>query len=168
MLAGPLMICNPWRSGTFFLITLFVISSCRDSGQQNVKSVKCDRAGVQAVAELAHEVDYNAFNSTFLDPKTAKLYGIDQDEKLGVVMVSVYQTDAPGVGVEACVSGGAMNLIGQMKRLDFEEIREGEAIYHISTFLFSQEEHITFELDVEIAATGETHVLKWKQQFWRG
>ncbi len=83
-------------------------------------------------------------------------------------MVSVYETDAPGVGVEACVSGGAMNLIGQMKTLDFEEIREGEAIYHISTFAFSQEEHITFELDVEIAATGETHVLKWKQQFWRG
>ncbi len=79
MLAWPLMISNPWRSGTFFLIGLFVISGCRDSGQQDVKSVTCDRAGVLAVAELAHEVDYNAFNSTFLDPQTARLYGIDQD-----------------------------------------------------------------------------------------
>ena len=158
------MIPNRWRSGAFFLIaiaiTLVVTSACSESGQ---KSVKCQNLAVLAAAGLTaldHEVDYKAFNSTFLNPEVAKLYGIDQDENLGVVMVSVYQADAPGVSVEACVSGGASNLIGQTKRLDFGQIREGEAIYHISTFRFSQEEHITFAVDVEIAATGETHVPK--------
>lgn len=162
MLTGTTMIPHRSRSGDFFLIAiaLFVTSACSESGQ---KSVKCQRLAVLAAGGLTaldHEVDYKAFNSTFLNPEVAKLYGIDQDKSLGVVMVSVYQADAPGVSVEACVSGGATNLIGQAKRLDFEQIREGEAIYHISTFRFSQEEHITFEVDVEIAATGEVHKLK--------
>ena len=158
-----------WRSATLLLIALFATLACSETGLQ---SVNCDsRLAVPAALEAAaldHEVDYKAFNSTFLRPEVAKLYGIDRDEKLGVVMVSVYQKDALGVGVEACVRGAARNLIGQIKGLNFDEIREGSAIYHISTFRFMSEEHITFEVDVEIAATGKTHELKWKQQFWQG
>ncbi len=156
------------RSGTFLLIALFATLACSEVGLQ---SVECDSLALPAGAEAAaldHEVDYKAFNSTFLRPQVAKLYGIDPDAKVGVVMVSVYQKDALGVGVEACVSGEARNLLGQEKGLDFDVIREGQAIYHISTFSFSPEEHITFEVDVEIATTGETHELKWKQQFWQG
>ena len=192
---GMTMISNRWRSRAFLLIAPFVTLACSESKPYGRCSLE-----VPAAAELTaldHQVDYQAFNSTFLNPEVAKLYGIDRDKTLGVVMVSVYQTNAPGVGVEACVRGGARNLMGQAKRLAFEQIREGEAIYHISTFLFSQEEHVTFEVDVEIAATGESHELrngrgrvhdvvdrrhdvsvlgdgkcrhkkKWKQQFWRG
>ncbi len=164
---------SAFRSRTLLLIALFATLACTETG---VQSVKCDTGIAGSAANIAaaeaaardHEVDYKAFNSTFLRPEVAKLYGIDRDQKLGVVMVSVYQKDALGVGVEACVSGGARNLLGQSKGLNFDEIREGQAIYHISTFRFSPEEHITFEVDVEIAATGETHELKWKQQFWQG
>ncbi len=158
-----------WRNATLSLIALFATLACSETGLQSVKcgNLLAVPAAVKAAAP-DHEVDYKAFNSTFLRPEVAKLYGIDRDEKLGVVMVSVYQKDALGVGVEACVSGGARNLLGQAKGLNFDEIREGQAIYHISTFRFSPEEHITFEVDVEIAATGETHELKWKQQFWQG
>ena len=161
------MSSNLW-SGTFLLIALFATSACSEVGLQ---SVECNSLAVAAAAEPAafdHEVDYKAFNSTFLRPEIAKLYGIDPDNMLGVVMVSVYQKDALGVGVEACVSGGAKNLLGQIKSLSFDEIREGPSIYHISTFRIASEEHITFEVDVEIAATGKIHELKWKQQFWQG
>ncbi len=58
----------------------------------------------------------NPLTALLSSPEVAKLYGIDQDEKLGVVMVSVYQTDEIGVGVEACVSGEGTNLIGNMSR----------------------------------------------------
>lgn len=162
------MISNRW--GSFFLIAiaLFTTSACSESGMQ---SIKCDDLAVAETSELTtldHEVDYKALNTTSLNDEVAKLYGIDQEDTLGLVMVSVYQTDENGIGVEACVSGQATNLIGQMKRLEFEEIREGAAIYHISTFPFSHKEHISFKVDVQISATGETHELKWKQQFWRG
>ena len=162
------VIINRWGRGTFFLVALFAAFACSESRQQ---SANCDSPRVAATgdaAALKHEVDYKAFNSTFLQPEVAKLYGIDQDEKLGVVMVSVYQKDALGVGVEACVSGGVTNLIGQVNTLEFDEIREGKAIYHIGTFSFGHEERLTFALDVEIAATGETLELKWKQRFWQG
>ena len=162
------VIINRWGRGTFFLVALFAAFACSESRQQ---SANCDSPRVAATgdtAALKHEVDYKAFNSTFLQPEVAKLYGIDQDETLGVVMVSVYQKDALGVGVEACVSGGVKNLIGQVNRLDFDEIREGKAIYHIGTFWFGQKEKLTFNLDVEIPSTGKKHELKWQQQFWRG
>jgi hypothetical protein len=162
------VIINRWGRGAFFLVAIFAAFACSESRQQ---SADCNSPAVAVAGDasaLEHEVTYNAFNSTFLQPEVAKLYGIDQDEKLGVVMVSVYQTAALGVGVEACVSGGVTNLIGQVFTLEFDEIREGQAIYHIGTFSFGQEERLTFEVDVEIAATGETHELKWKQQFWQG
>ena len=156
------------RRGTFLLVAMFATLGCSEVG---LRSANCESLAVPATAESAaldHEIDYKAFNSTFLRPEVAKLYGIDPDNRVGVVMVSVYQKDALGVGVEACVRGAARNLIGQIKGLNFDEIREGSAIYHISTFRFMSEEHITFEVDVEIAATGELHELKWKQQFWQG
>ena len=83
-------------------------------------------------------------------------------------MVSIYETDDTGaiVGVEACVNGGAKNLIGQVKRLDFEQIQEGAAIYYISTFRFSDKEHLNFEVDVK--CTGDSQELAWQQQFYRG
>ena len=157
-----------WGRGAFFLIAFFVAFAC---SERTLQSVGCDSVAVPAAGDhsaLDHAVDYKAFNSNFLQPEVAKLYGIDRDDNLGVVMVSVYQKNALGVGVEACVSGGVTNLIGQINRLEFDEIREGRAIYHIGTFPFGQEEKLTFNVDVEIPATGKKHELKWQQQFWRG
>ena len=161
------MIIDLAKSRAVFLIALFFVVACSETGSR----VECDSAvGAAAAGTPApdHEVDYNAYSSTFLQPEVAKLYGIDRDKKVGVVMVSVYQKDAPGVGVEACVSGGATNLVGQVKVLRFEEIREGDAIYHIGTFRIGQEEDLTFRLDVEVPTTGKTHPLKWRQKFRRG
>ena len=164
------MISSRRKNGTFFLalIVLFTASACSESGMQ---SVSCDSHGVAEAAALTSvdpKIDYNAYNSTFLDPDVARLYGINQSESVGVVMVSVYQADGPGIGVEACVNGASTNMVGQLKQLDFEEIREGAAIYHISTFIFSDKENLTFNVDVQIPATGKTHELTWRRQFWRG
>ena len=166
MLKVNTMIINSAKSRAVFLVPLFLATACSETPR-----VECSSAGGGAAAGVSapdHEVDYNAYSSTFLQPEVAKLYGIDRSEKVGVVMVSVYERDAPGVGVEACVSGGAMNSIGQMIRLSFDEIREGDAIYHIGTFRIGQEEDLTFRLDVEIATTGKTHALEWRQKFRRG
>ena len=161
------MIFDPAKSGTVVVIAVLLASACSESGRRVECGSDVGSAGVNLTA-LDYEVDYNAYNSTFLQPEVAKIYGIDRNKKVGVVMVSVYQKDAPGVGVEACVSGGATNLVGQVKVLRFEEIREGDAIYHIGTFRIGQEEDLTFRLDVEVPTTGKTHPLKWRQKFRRG
>ena len=163
-LTATTIIPNRLRRGSLFLI---VVAFCLTSACQ--QDIKCPSVSTTTeLTSLDHEVDYKSIHSTTLLPEVAKLYGIDQDDSLGVVMVSVYQTDDSGTGVEACVIGGATNSIGQIRRLEFEEIREGAAIYHISTFPFSHKEHMTFNVDVQITATGKTHKLKWKEQFWRG
>ena len=114
------------------------------------------------------EVDHRAFNSTFLKPDVAKLYGIDVADDLGVAVVSVYQTDSPGVGVQARVNGSFRNLMGQTTKLDFDEVREGKAAYHVATFKLVEDEKITFALDVNIVQSGETRQIEWQQQFWPG
>jgi hypothetical protein len=122
-------------------------------------------AGDYGAADAPLEVHHNAFNSTFLNPDVAQLYGIDRNESLGALVVSAYQRDAPGVGVQARVSGTMRNLIGHMTTLRFNEIREGASAYHVSTFPIELEEHLTFEVDVIIVPTGEKHELRWQQKF---
>ena len=159
------MICERPKSGILFFALLFV-SACGENGIQSID----EGTAVAEIDETSkvfgdHEVHFNAFHSTFLLPEVAKLYGIGRNDHLGVVMVSVIQKDKPGVGVGARVGGAATNMASQMKALDFDEIREGDAIYHISTFPFDQKDHLTFTVAVEIAPTGETHKLKWRHQF---
>ena len=156
-----------WKCFFLVAVVLFASSAC---GKSELQNAKCDQLAVAgtSVTVPEHELDYKALNSTSLNAEVAKLYGVEQDETLGVVMVSVYQSEEHGIGVETCVSGSATNLIGQINQLEFEEIREGAAIYHISTFRFTHKEPMTFRVDVAIVASGETHKLKWNQKFWRG
>ena len=162
------MFAHRWKYFFLVAVVLFVSSACSKGELQNTKCDQLSVAGTSDVTVPEHELDYKALNSTSLHAEVAKLYGIDQDDTLGVVMVSAYELEGQGIGVETCVSGSATNLIGQIDRLEFEEIREGAAIYQISTFTFTHKEPMTFRVDVEIAATGETHKLKWQQKFWRG
>ena len=84
------MISNRW--GIFFLIVIviFTASACSETRPQ---SFDCNLSAVPEASQLTtllgHEIDYKALNSTSLDAEVAKLYGIDQDETLGVVMVSI-------------------------------------------------------------------------------
>ena len=128
-LTATTIVPNRLRSGSLFLI---VVAFCLTSACK--QDIKCPSVSTTSeLTSLDHEVDYKSINSTTLLPEVAKLYGIDQDETLGVVMVSVYQTDDRGIGVETCVIGRATNLVGQISRLEFEEIREGAAIYQPHT-----------------------------------
>lgn len=160
------MIFNRWGREAVFLIALGFTLSCSERSQQATECASLPASADAENADAIPEVEHSAFNSTFLRPEVAKLYGIEQDEKLGVVMVSVFRKDAPGVIMKACVSGVATNIMGQVTRLDFDEITEGEAKYHVGTFSFSQEEQLTFKLDVDIVATGTTRKLEWQQKFW--
>lgn len=154
------------KPGVVSLSVLFIAIACSQPPPQTAECVKpANQAGEQLTAD-DYEIDNRAFVSTFLQPEVARLYGIEHDDDLGVVVVSVYRKSATGLGVDACVSGGFRNLMGHSTTLAFDEIREGEAIYHVGTFPFIQEEHLTFEVEVEIAATGRKHDLKWTQQFW--
>ncbi|KJY86359.1 DUF4426 domain-containing protein [Vibrio neptunius] len=112
------------------------------------------------------EVHYSAFNSTFLTPQVARSYELKRNGYSAIINISVldnYQAGKPAI--TAKVSGSAKNLIGQTKTLEFREVKEGSAIYYLAEFPISEEENLTFNIDVNAGNKG-TGRLKFTQKFY--
>ncbi len=112
------------------------------------------------------EVHYVAFNSTFLTPKIARSYDIKRNGYLAIINISILDRASLGKpALEAKISGQARNLIGQIKKLTFREIKEGDAIYYLAELPVSHEETFTFDIDVKSGNKGSGK-LKFTQKFF--
>tara|TARA_Y100001956_G_C4128436_1_gene191824 strand:+ start:6712 stop:7143 length:432 start_codon:yes stop_codon:yes gene_type:complete len=112
------------------------------------------------------EVHYSAFNSTFLTPQVARSYKLKRNGYSALLNISVldnYQAGKPAI--TAKISGSAKNLIGQTRELTFREIKEANAIYYLAEFPISDEENLTFTIDVNAGNKG-TGTLKFTQKFY--
>ncbi|MFB1015478.1 MAG: hypothetical protein ACI93V_000918 [Alteromonadaceae bacterium] len=110
-------------------------------------------------------VHYMAIGATFLTPEVAKNYGIERSRYNGLINISVLdntQKEMPAKTVS--ISGIARNDIGQIKSLEFQEVKEGEAIYYLAQVNYSNEETYYFELDITDGK--ESHKMKFKQKFY--
>ena len=110
------------------------------------------------------EFHYSAFGSTFLTPTVAKTYDIKRSRYNGVVNISVLLPKQDFKAVSGTMTGTAMNMLGNKKALEFREIREGEAIYYIAEFGFSNEETFTFK--VNFVRDGKSHDISFRQIFY--
>jgi hypothetical protein len=114
-------------------------------------------------------VYHNAFTADTLPASMASAYGILRSKYKGVLNLSIQQKAGEGKfnkPVNARVTVKAVNLTGQMKELDSRRVTEGEAIYYISEFRVSNEEIVTF--NIEVLPEGEKTPLefKFKRQFY--
>ena len=112
------------------------------------------------------EVHYSAFNSTFLTPQVARSYQLKRNGYTALLNISVldnYQAGKPAI--TAKLTGTAKNLIGQMRELSFREVKEANAIYYLAEFPISDEENLTFTIDVNAGNKG-TGTLKFTQKFY--
>ncbi|MDR2212171.1 MAG: DUF4426 domain-containing protein [Pseudomonadales bacterium] len=116
----------------------------------------------------AYTVHYLALNSTFLEPVIAAQYGIERGSRLGLINVAVLRDNPNGIGtpVSATLSGGKYNLLQQSTPLTFKEVREGEAIYYLAQFDFSNAETLRFTLEVQPEGQGEPHEITWTTQLY--
>ena len=124
----------------FFLISLagFFISNALANGIQEYND-----------GTYTYEVHYSVFSSSFLDPKIAKHYEILRSPNIGVVNIAVRRKQEVGtVAAISRVTGGVQNLLQQVRKLDFTEVSEGEAIYYLAQFRFSEGEILTFDLEL--------------------
>ena len=112
-----------------------------------------------------YQVHYNAFGSSFLTPEVAQSYSIQRSKVRGVVNISVLDSRADNSAVVAQVSGQARNLVGQTQPLAFRQIREGEAIYYIAEFRFTDDELLNFELQIQPDPNTPAYPLEFKQHF---
>jgi hypothetical protein len=111
------------------------------------------------------QVHYMAINATFLTPKVAKAYDIERSRFNGLINISVLDDTKPSTPAKAVtIQGKARNDIGQIKTLEFDEVKEGDAIYYLAQIKYSDEE--TFYFDITINDGKETQQLKFKQKFY--
>lgn len=112
------------------------------------------------------DVHYSAFNSTFLTPQVARSYKLKRNGYSALLNISVldnYQAGKPAI--TAKITGTAKNLIGQTRELSFREVKEANAIYYLAEFPISDEENLTFTIDVNAGNKG-TGTLKFTQKFY--
>lgn len=113
-------------------------------------------------------VHYSAVNSTFLKPDIAEAYGIVRGARRAFLNIAVLRKlpDGGTEPVAARVNGGKANLLGQSQDLGFREIRDGEAIYYIGEFDFSNAENLHFLLSIQPEGAAIAHPLRWSTQLY--
>lgn len=140
----------------FALFSAFSLTAHADQGEQ--KQVFGD-----------YEVHYIGLNSSFLTPAVAEAYSIPRSRSLGYLNISILKKTAqPDVleSVSGKVSGSMQNLIGQIKTLEFREIKERDAVYYVSTFRFDEEDVYKIRLQVTPAGQTRTFDVKFDQRFY--
>ncbi|OXS16495.1 hypothetical protein CGX12_03720 [Zobellella denitrificans] len=92
-------------------------------------------------------VHYSAFASTFLTPEVARSYNIERSRFNGLVNIAV--TDANGVTQQVNLSGEGKTLLGTVRRLNFQTVREGDSIYYIAEYPYRNEDNVLFTIDIQ-------------------
>jgi len=109
------------------------------------------------------DVHYIAFPSTFLTADVASNYDIDRSKYLGIINISVLDSDTKKAqAVKMTVT--ARNLLGNIRELDVREIREQNAIYYIAEVPHRNEE--TYRIKVTLSSGNQTQELKFQQKFY--
>ncbi|MEZ8825554.1 DUF4426 domain-containing protein [Vibrio amylolyticus] len=112
------------------------------------------------------EVHYSAFNSTFITKEIATSYNLKRNGYSAILNISVLDNSLAGKpAITAKVSGSARNLIGQTRQLTFREVKEADAIYYLAEFPISNEENLTFNIDIHAGNSG-AGPLTFSQKFY--
>lgn len=95
-------------------------------------------------------VHYNAFRSDTISPEVAKQYGLARASNRILINIAVLKKvmNTTGKPTAAKVTGHASNLTGQLKKLEFKQITEGNAIYYMSEIKVSDGEFLKFDLKI--------------------
>ena len=112
------------------------------------------------------ELHYSVVNTTFLQPEVAATYGITRGEKRAILNLAVRENLADGSAPRAMTLQGRTRDLIQSQTLEFQEIREGEAIYYIAEFSFINEEWRFFEVDFRPEGAQQTYTFNFKQQLY--
>lgn len=112
------------------------------------------------------EIHYSAFNSTMITPEVATQYKLKRNGYSAILNISVLDKSQLGKpAINATITGTSRNLIGQIRQLEFKSIKEGNAIYYLTEFPISNEESLTFNINVDAGNTG-SGPMNFTQKFY--
>lgn len=94
------------------------------------------------------QVHWSVFPSTFLAPEIARENNLNRSKSIGIVNISIMrETENGGLeSVSGQVEGKVLNDVQQVKFLGFRRIQEGNAVYFIAEYQYSNAELMTFQI----------------------
>jgi hypothetical protein len=115
-----------------------------------------------------YTVHFIAVNSTFLDADIARQYGITRGERQAFLNISVLRklNDDKTEAVRATLSGQKRNLLGQRESIRFMEVNEGQSIYYIGPFEFTNAEQVRFEVEIQVDGETTSQTLSWETRMY--
>lgn len=122
----------------------------------------------QAISDGRYEIHYNAFNSSFITSEVAQQNNLVRSKYRALVNVSVLKIGEDGSkeATTAIVSGQAANLLGQAQQLEFKKIDEGNALYYIGDFRFTEDEQLKISLSVQPDPNQPAYSIEFDQRFY--
>ncbi|MEO7148656.1 MAG: DUF4426 domain-containing protein [Rhodanobacteraceae bacterium] len=111
-------------------------------------------------------VYYSAISTDLLTPEVANAYGYQRSSHKGLVNIAIKRDAGNGIehAIAGRVGGSAVNLSGQRVPVDFQEVKEDDAIYYLGTFPISGSDTVRF--DLTIAPSGDTpHKLVFSRDY---
>lgn len=112
-----------------------------------------------------YTVHYSVFNSTFITPEVAKIYGLTRAGNRALVNISITREvdGKTSLGLPAKISGTATNLMQQQRTLEFKKISEGDATYYLADLRHTNEEVMNFVVELQV----DSHSAPFKVSFTR-
>ena len=115
-----------------------------------------------------YELHYNVVNTTFIEPPVAATYGITRGEDRAIVNIALRRHSGDGSSTAPMqLTGTVRDLLMRSQPLEFQEIREGAAVYYIAEFRFINEEWRIFDLQFRPQDDERSYSFTFKQQLYR-
>lgn len=96
-----------------------------------------------------YELHYSVVNTSFLASEVAARYQLTRGRDYAILNLAVREhlEDGSTEARSMQLRGSTIDLLNKQHVLEFQEIREGPAIYYIAQFRFIDEEWRRFEVD---------------------
>lgn len=115
------------------------------------------------------ELHYSVVNTTFIKPEVAAAYGLTRGKERAILNLSVREhLDAGGAVLRPMqLKGSTWDLLQKTTELDFQEVREGPAIYYIAPVRFLDKEWRHFQVHFRPEGADQTYTFKLKHQMYK-
>ena len=119
----------------------------------------------QAIQSQNYAIHYNAFNTMIVSPEVAQTYGFTRARNRALLNISIIDntTKEP---LPAMVTGTRTNIVGQLIKLEFIQVKEKNAIYYIAPLRFTEGEMWRFDLQIQPDLKSDAIPLKFSQSFY--
>ena len=110
-----------------------------------------------------YDIHYNTFNSLLIPAEVAKAHGISRSKQRIITNISILKEGTPTPG---SVEGQSLNLIGQLTKLEFTEVRESTGIYYLASQIVDEKDTLRFTIKIQPKGSAESFDLEYNRQYY--